>query len=246
LNIHHDQNPDHNTKEAPIKCEECGASFFTNTGLKQHIWDYCEKTFKDERNGDWHEATVSHVKVLPTSVPASQLGYSSFRAFSLSIVDQADLLGEGFDDDGAIDGADGDIYDDYKEEEENEKGTLNASGVEGAGGIDGEGSSEVVDINGKDFIDAIPSGEFHQATVKILVDTPVGPMLKIEEVVFETGTYIPRFIIESCQPRKLFPIEISILKKLLNMGFRHEAKHDISSVCKNCNRKRNWQIESIH
>lgn len=142
------------------------------------------------------------------------LGFSNFHDFALTVTDQAYLLGAGLDD------SNGEFDEnvEYDEEDKTETGdqagrdlyqgsSLSLGPVEGerAGGVSSpeNEAGNVVDFQGRQCIDAIPSGTFQVATFIILVHSSHESTLESAIVVFETDNYTPRFVVDKGVPRKV-------------------------------------------
>ncbi|KAH7048859.1 hypothetical protein BKA57DRAFT_513829 [Linnemannia elongata] len=142
------------------------------------------------------------------------LSFSNFHDFVLTVTDQAYLLGAGLDD------SNGEFDEtvEYDEEDKTETGdqagrdlyqgsSLSLGPVEGerAGGVSSpeNETGNVVDFQGRQCIDAIPSGTFQVATITILVHSSHESTLESAIVVFETDNYTPRFVVDKGVPKKV-------------------------------------------
>lgn len=149
-----------------------------------------------------------------TACARGLLGFSNFHDFALTVTDQAYLLGAGLDD------SNGEFDEnvEYDEEDKTETGdqvgrdlyrgsSLSLGPVEGerAGGVSSpeNEAGNVVDFQGRQCIDAIPSGTFQVATFTILVHSSHESTLESAIVVFETDNYTPRFVVDKGVPRKV-------------------------------------------
>ncbi|KAG0060037.1 hypothetical protein BGZ90_004230 [Linnemannia elongata] len=253
---HFSSHPTHDSKQRPYKCTTtvdgvvCHRSFMTAYRLKQHQYDThrdgfpcrlgCGQTFKQQQNRQLHEHNIPHVQTGQLQVPEGLLGFSNFHDFALTVTDQAYLLGAGLDD------SNGEFDEtvEYDEKDKTETGdqagrdlyqgsSLSLGPVEGerAGGVScpENEADDVVDFQGRQCIDAIPSGTLQAATLTIIVHSSHEFTLESAVVVFETDNYTLRFVVDKGVPRKVWPVEASNIKKLIHLGFEYHAKQDVTS-----------------